>query len=89
MHKTGGVKDFFCSEKIRSSLRIFSRLLKKYVMENFIFCAVNGTHEYVIVNINYSRLQRRYCQKSFEDIINALFFRYMKGLDKDVCVQNS
>ena len=34
-------KDFFCkSDRIRSFLRIWSRLMKKSSMENFIFCAV-------------------------------------------------
>ena len=36
------IKDFFSkSDQIRSFLRIWSRLLKKSFMENFIFCAVN------------------------------------------------
>ena len=35
------VKDFFSScDQIRSFLRIWSHLLKKSLMENFIFCAV-------------------------------------------------
>ena len=34
-------KDFFSKcDQIHSFLRIWSRLLKKYLMENFIFCAV-------------------------------------------------
>ena len=35
------IKDFFSKcDQIRSSLRIWSHLLKKFIMENFIFCAV-------------------------------------------------
>ena len=35
------IKDFFSKcDQIRSFLRIWSHLLKKSVMENFIFCAV-------------------------------------------------
>ena len=35
------IKDFFSKcDKIRSFLRIWSHLLKKPLMENFIFCAV-------------------------------------------------
>ena len=35
------IKDFFSKcDQIRSSLRIWSHLLKKSLMENFIFCAV-------------------------------------------------
>ena len=42
------IKDFFSKcDHIRSFLRIWSHLLKKSVMENFIFCALilNGTYE--------------------------------------------
>ena len=36
------IKDFFSKcDQIRSFLRIWSHLLKKYLMENFIFCAVD------------------------------------------------
>ena len=36
------IKDFFGKyDQIRSFLRIWSHLLKKSLMENFIFCAVN------------------------------------------------
>ena len=35
------IKDFFSKcEQIRRKLRIWSHLLKKTLMENFIFCAV-------------------------------------------------
>ena len=35
------IKDFFSKcDKIRKKLRIWSHLLKKSLMENFIFCAV-------------------------------------------------
>ena len=34
--------DFFSKcDQIRTKLRVWSRLLKKSLMENFIFCAVN------------------------------------------------
>ena len=37
------IKDFFGKcDQIRSFLRIWSHLLKKFLMENFIFFAVNG-----------------------------------------------
>ena len=36
------IKDFFSKcDQIRSKLLIWSHLLKKYLMENFIFCAVS------------------------------------------------
>ena len=35
------ITDFFSKcDQIRSKLRIWSHLLKKFLMENFIFCAV-------------------------------------------------
>ena len=35
------IKDFFSKcDQIRRKLRIYSHLLKKFLMENFIFCAV-------------------------------------------------
>ena len=38
------IKDFFSKcDQIRRELRIWSHLLKKSSMENFIFCAVKGT----------------------------------------------
>ena len=36
------IKDFFSKcDQIRRKLRIWSHLLKKYLMENLIFCAVH------------------------------------------------
>ena len=36
------IKDFFSKcDQIRSFLRIWSHLLKKSLMESFVFCAVN------------------------------------------------
>ena len=40
------IKDFFSKcDQIRSILRIWSHLLKKSLMENFIFCAVIMRHQ--------------------------------------------
>ena len=42
-------KDFFSKcDQIRRKLRIFSHLLNKYLMENFIFCAVDKLHLHLI-----------------------------------------
>ena len=39
-------KDFFSKcDQIRKKLRIWSHLLKKPLMENFVFCAVYGRAE--------------------------------------------
>ena len=43
------IKDFFSKcDQIRSLLRIWSLLLKKSLMEYFIFCAVAG-HRFVLI----------------------------------------
>ena len=44
------IKDFFTKcDQIRSFLRIWSHLLKKFLMENFIFCAVRCNSPYYIL----------------------------------------
>ena len=41
------IKDFFSKcDQIRRKLRIYTHLLKKCLMENFIFCAVFGSGTY-------------------------------------------
>ena len=51
------IKDFFSKcDQIRRKLRIWSHLLKKSLMENFLFCAVlpvksNQIHGYVTVRL--------------------------------------
>ena len=43
------IKDFFSKcDQIRRNLAIWSHLLKKFLMEKFIFCAVYDLEEYVI-----------------------------------------
>ena len=40
--KKFSIKNFFCKcDQVRRKLRIWSHLLKKSLMENFIFCAVS------------------------------------------------
>ena len=46
------IKDFFSKcDQIRSFLRIWSHLLKKSSMQNFIFCVVNKQSKHVLKNI--------------------------------------
>ena len=43
------IKDFFRKyDQIRRNLRIWSHLLKKCLMENFIFCAVNDQAKLIL-----------------------------------------
>ena len=43
------IKDFLCKcDQIHRKLRIWSHLLKKSLMENFIFCAVVGSKKYFL-----------------------------------------
>ena len=47
------IKDFLSKcDQIRSLLQIWSHLLKKSLMENFIFCAVFWIHVTLRVDIN-------------------------------------
>ena len=48
------IKNFFCKfDQIRRKLRIWSHLLKKSLMENFIFCAVKlRIYNYRNINSN-------------------------------------
>ena len=56
------IKDFFSKcDQVRRKLRIWSHLLKKSLMENFIFCAV----------VNMAKL------KSGELVENKSIFRYI------------
>ena len=58
------IKDFFSKcDQICSLLRIWSHLLKKSLMENFIFCAVN-------VNINEDKNKDKGNYHSYDDINN-------------------
>ena len=51
------IKDFFREcDQIRNFLRIWSHLLKKSLMENFIFCAVSFTQTRNVFNVSKSSL---------------------------------
>ena len=62
------IKDFFRKcDRIRRKLRIWSHLLKKSLMENFIFCAVldvckgseyNSDKGHMVIPLNNSSLKR-------------------------------
>ena len=50
------IKDFFSKcDQLRSFLRIWSHLLKKSLMENFIFCAVHHEYMEIISMMNVSQ----------------------------------
>ena len=53
------IKDFFSSCK--SNLRIWSHLLKKSIMENFIFCAVMNESKAILICKNKKR--KAMCKK--------------------------
>ena len=59
------IKDFFSKcDQIRSFLRIWSHLLKKSLMENFIFCAVTTEAHWLKWNgaqvVRYDKTSRIY-----------------------------
>ena len=48
------IKNFFSKcDQIRSFLRIWSHLLKKFLMENFIFCVVLNVNRKLSLNFMY------------------------------------
>ena len=60
------ITDFFKCDQIRRKLRIWSHLLKKSVMENFIFCAVVGLKGVTKKNI---QMKRRYSFKHQKGVV--------------------
>ena len=75
------IKELFSKYKIRRKLWIWSLLLKKYFMENFIFCAMNSL-KCVTPNshFNTGALQRCFQEK--------LFSKYTASLNGEHPCQN-
>ena len=68
------IKDFFSKcDQIRKFLRIWSHWLKKSLMENFIFCVVQGTEFSVLYD---KTKQRSDWQELFCDKISMFFIFY-------------
>ena len=62
LHITFLVKDFFSKcDQICSKLRIWSNLLKKSLMKNFIFCAVIFTEIKMVPKDSYKQLVINIC----------------------------
>ena len=61
------IKDFFSKcDQIRWKLWIWSHLLKKFLIENFVFCAVNVTHsDFARERRNYSSQHSFYWKQFF------------------------
>ena len=81
------IKDFFSKcDQIRRSLAIWSHLLKKSLMENFIFCAVYDLEEYAI----HCKLPANlviFSNALFIQLILLLFVSYYLVFTKDVAVK--
>ena len=82
-------KDFFSKcDQIRSFLRIWSHLLKKSLMKNIIFCAVN-TPENQSFSDDFSgykmgKLAKNKLILSLDETIYSISENYILGLSKDV-----
>ena len=77
------VKDFFSKcEQIRSKLRNWSHLLKKSLMENFIFCAV------IITNLFMNLTMRNFWFQSFKSIFSyqSLYSLYFAEILETVTI---
>ena len=81
------IKDFFSKcDQIRRSLAIWSHLLKKSLMENFIFCAVYDLEEYAI----HCKLPANlviFSNALLIQLILLLFVSYYLVFTKDVAVK--
>ena len=65
------IKDFFSEcDQIRSFPRIWSHLLKKSLMESFIFCAVNVLQYLKFFNLLTSTINKNFIHKN---VFKALF----------------
>ena len=80
------IKDFFSKcDKIRWKLRIWSHLLKKSLMENFIFCAV--IQEYVDHIKNLASVYLRQCRSSRPEVFckKGVLRNFVKFTGKHLC----
>ena len=73
------IKDFFSKcDQIRSLLRIWSHLLKKPLMENFVLCVVYYSSTFVFVSCFYRK------NSAFQFSYSSIFFRlYSHGIPVD------
>ena len=86
------IKDFFSKcDHIRSFLRIWSHLLKKSLMENFIFCAVCTVVNDVLYNLGKIRIEflKKYGQSTHSFHHARIFHKFWKDLKVCVSVYRS
>ena len=75
------IMDFFSKcDQISSLLRIWSHLLKKYLMENFIFCAVLDLLSVKEIELSNNFAKKRLDQYEFEKILLCLHIHRWKIL---------
>ena len=73
------IKDFLGKcDQIRSFLRIWSPLLKKSLMENFIFCAVSTipiySHVFIVPWDNHNEIENNSVKKALMSPLASLVF---------------
>ena len=69
------IQDFFSNyDQIRSFLRIWSQLLKKSWMEDFIFCAVLGVEIDEISYLSIYDIVLRRRNSPWKNVLNKLFW---------------
>ena len=67
------IKDFFSKcDQIRSNLRIWSHLLKKSLMENFVFCAL-----YIHLNLGKKPSYKKLYQKCYGDVFLEVSYNWI------------
>ena len=74
------IKDFFSKrDQLRKKLRILSHLLKKSLMENFIFCAVSAALDYNETNVSRAKVSVKISGESpflilYSSVVKACIF---------------
>ena len=88
------IKDFFSKcDQIRSFLEIWSHILKKSLMENFIFCAVlylNRFHT-LVNDVYYEWLTTKICLILDFGFSNSKYHRYCREITKETkfCISST
>ena len=77
------IQDFFSKcKQIRRKLRIWSHLLKKFLMENFIFCAVEGENKCYVKLCILKSFQKLYKTTNESISCNVPDFFYSKSTQR-------
>ena len=80
------IKDFFSEcDQIRRKLRIWSHLLKNYLMESFIFCAVTNTRGVIRKPLSiFSKAPFQMFDWFSSKIVPSIMFTYLANIFQSI-----